>query len=224
MRRFAQCHTKDGGYVRTLYPCLRHRQRKVSTSSAHCPDSGPLLGKMAASKVKQDMPPPGGYGPVDYKRNLPRRGFSGYTMFAVGIGAMLFGYWRIGMWNRERRRLLIEDLETRLALLPLLQAESDRRLALATHCDIWPHVTSIVRRMRRVLAHCRHKKVTRNFFVCVESAIFNRECVAGTPPPPLRTLQWGSGCVVKLHPLPPLFIIFAVCVGTSGRRMAAAPY
>ncbi|KAM4053357.1 NADH dehydrogenase [ubiquinone] 1 alpha subcomplex subunit 13 [Anomaloglossus baeobatrachus] len=82
---------------------------------------------MAASKVKQDMPPPGGYGPVDYKRNLPRRGFSGYTMFAVGIGAMLFGYWRIGTWNRERRRLLIEDLETRLALMPLFQAESDRR-------------------------------------------------------------------------------------------------
>ncbi|XP_056374192.1 NADH dehydrogenase [ubiquinone] 1 alpha subcomplex subunit 13 [Hyla sarda] len=82
---------------------------------------------MAASKVKQDMPPPGGYGPVDYKRNLPRRGFSGYTMFAIGIGALLFGYWRIGTWNRERRRLYIEDLETRLALLPLFQAESDRR-------------------------------------------------------------------------------------------------
>ncbi|KAI2589925.1 NDUFA13 isoform 3 [Pan troglodytes] len=31
---------------------------------------------MAASKVKQDMPPPGGYGPIDYKRNLPRRGLS----------------------------------------------------------------------------------------------------------------------------------------------------
>ncbi|XP_071982651.1 NADH dehydrogenase [ubiquinone] 1 alpha subcomplex subunit 13 [Engystomops pustulosus] len=82
---------------------------------------------MAASKVKQDMAPPGGYGPVDYKRNLPRRGFSGYTMFAIGIGTMIFGYWRIGTWNRERRRLHIEDLETRLALLPLFQAESDRR-------------------------------------------------------------------------------------------------
>ncbi|KAM3939388.1 NADH dehydrogenase [ubiquinone] 1 alpha subcomplex subunit 13 [Leptodactylus fuscus] len=82
---------------------------------------------MAASKVKQDMPPPGGFGPVDYKRNLPRRGFSGYTMFAIGIGAMIFGYWRVGKWNRERRRLYIEDLETRVALLPLIQAESDRR-------------------------------------------------------------------------------------------------
>lgn len=32
---------------------------------------------MAGAKVKQDMPPPGGYGPIDYKRNLPKRGPSG---------------------------------------------------------------------------------------------------------------------------------------------------
>ncbi|KAG9486497.1 hypothetical protein GDO78_006720 [Eleutherodactylus coqui] len=82
---------------------------------------------MAASKVKQDMAPPGGYGPVDYKRNLPRRGYSGYAMFAFGIGMSMFGYWVIGKWNRERRRLHIEDLEARLALLPLFQAEADRR-------------------------------------------------------------------------------------------------
>lgn len=39
---------------------------------------------MAASKVKQDMPPPGGYGPIDYKRNLPRRGLSGQCRTAPG--------------------------------------------------------------------------------------------------------------------------------------------
>lgn len=38
---------------------------------------------MAASKVKQDMPPPGGYGPIDYKRNLPRRGLSGQCLGVV---------------------------------------------------------------------------------------------------------------------------------------------
>ncbi|XP_072260698.1 NADH dehydrogenase [ubiquinone] 1 alpha subcomplex subunit 13 [Pyxicephalus adspersus] len=83
---------------------------------------------MAASKVKQDMPPSGGYGPVDYKRNLPRRGFSGYSMFAIGIGTLVFGFWNIAWWNRERRRLCIEDQETRVALMPLLQAEHDRRV------------------------------------------------------------------------------------------------
>uniref|UniRef100_A0A8C4IYP1 NADH dehydrogenase [ubiquinone] 1 alpha subcomplex subunit 13 n=1 Tax=Dromaius novaehollandiae TaxID=8790 RepID=A0A8C4IYP1_DRONO len=69
---------------------------------------------MAAPKVKQDMPPPGGYGPVDYKRHLPRRGLSG------GGGCSDPAVSRC-------RRLLIEDLEARIALMPLLQAESDRR-------------------------------------------------------------------------------------------------
>ncbi|XP_055474765.1 NADH dehydrogenase [ubiquinone] 1 alpha subcomplex subunit 13 [Psammomys obesus] len=83
---------------------------------------------MAATKVKQDMPPRGGYGPIDYKRNLPRRGMSGYSMFAIGIGTLLFGSWRIMKWNRERRRLQIEDLEARIALMPLFLAEKDRRI------------------------------------------------------------------------------------------------
>uniref|UniRef100_A0A6P8S9N8 NADH dehydrogenase [ubiquinone] 1 alpha subcomplex subunit 13 n=1 Tax=Geotrypetes seraphini TaxID=260995 RepID=A0A6P8S9N8_GEOSA len=83
---------------------------------------------MAASKVIQDMPPSGGYGPIDYRRNLPKRGLSGYSMFATGIGVLIFGFWRIFTWNRERRRLQLEDLETRVALYPLLQAEKDRRL------------------------------------------------------------------------------------------------
>ena len=82
---------------------------------------------MAAPKVKQDMPPPGGYGPIDYKRHLPRRGLSGYSLFALGIGSLLLGYYTIIKWNRERRRLLIEDLEARIALMPLLQAEADCR-------------------------------------------------------------------------------------------------
>uniref|UniRef100_A0AAX7U0G3 NADH dehydrogenase [ubiquinone] 1 alpha subcomplex subunit 13 n=1 Tax=Astatotilapia calliptera TaxID=8154 RepID=A0AAX7U0G3_ASTCA len=87
---------------------------------------------MAGSKVKQDMPPPGGYAPFDYKRNLPKRGLSGYSMFGIGIGIMVFGYWRLFKWNRERRRLQIEELEARIALMPLLQAEHDRRLARAS--------------------------------------------------------------------------------------------
>ncbi|NXR48773.1 NDUAD dehydrogenase, partial [Hippolais icterina] len=82
---------------------------------------------MAAPKVKQDMAPPGGYGPIDYKRHLPRRGLSGYSLFALGIGSLLLGYYTLVKWNRERRRLLIEELEARIALMPLLQAESDRR-------------------------------------------------------------------------------------------------
>ncbi|XP_035525950.1 NADH dehydrogenase [ubiquinone] 1 alpha subcomplex subunit 13 isoform X2 [Morone saxatilis] len=49
-------------------------------------------------------------------------------MFGIGIGIMMFGYWRLFKWNRERRRLQIEDMEARIALMPLLQAEEDRRV------------------------------------------------------------------------------------------------
>ncbi|XP_072296491.1 NADH dehydrogenase [ubiquinone] 1 alpha subcomplex subunit 13 isoform X1 [Eucyclogobius newberryi] len=107
---------------------------------------------MAGSKVKQDMPPPGGYGPVDYKRNLPKRGLSGYSMFGIGIGIMLFGYWRLFKWNRERRRLQIEELEARIAIMPLLQAEHDRRLdampffpLISSHRD-FPHYYFVLTR------------------------------------------------------------------------------
>ncbi|XP_061878712.1 NADH dehydrogenase [ubiquinone] 1 alpha subcomplex subunit 13 isoform X2 [Entelurus aequoreus] len=48
-------------------------------------------------------------------------------MFGIGIGVMIFGYWRLFKWNRERQRLQIEDLEARIAMMPLLYAEQDRR-------------------------------------------------------------------------------------------------
>lgn len=28
---------------------------------------------------------------------------TGYSMFALGIGAMIFGHWSMMKWNRERR-------------------------------------------------------------------------------------------------------------------------
>ncbi|NXX07560.1 NDUAD dehydrogenase, partial [Larus smithsonianus] len=84
---------------------------------------------MAAPKVKQDMAPPGGYGPVDYKRHLPRRGLSGGRGTANGAGRLRRGDPARALTPApsRRRRLLIEDLEARIALMPLLQAESDRR-------------------------------------------------------------------------------------------------
>uniref|UniRef100_A0A8C1LQM9 NADH dehydrogenase [ubiquinone] 1 alpha subcomplex subunit 13 n=1 Tax=Cyprinus carpio TaxID=7962 RepID=A0A8C1LQM9_CYPCA len=85
---------------------------------------------MAASKVKQDMPPTGGYGTcvyIIYKSNQFFLNIFMYIMFGVGVGLLVFGYWRLFRWNRERRRLHIEELEARVALLPLLQAEHDRR-------------------------------------------------------------------------------------------------
>lgn len=52
----------------------------VVTSLACCREG---WRKMAGSKVKQDMPPSGGYAAFDYKRNLPKRGLSGtYTTYS----------------------------------------------------------------------------------------------------------------------------------------------
>lgn len=113
--------------------------------------------------------PPGaaGRGAVG-ARGAPNAPPAGYSLFALGIGSLLLGYYTIIKWNRERRcaavspasfgpfpvpppplssqplslpgtfppppltasprrRLLIEDLEARIALMPLLQAEADRR-------------------------------------------------------------------------------------------------
>ena len=73
---------------------------------------------MAASKVKHDMPPVGGYGPIDYKRNLPRRGLSGQCRPApgcqgLGVRGAAEGSGRQGVWGprfprgmTDRRRSL----------------------------------------------------------------------------------------------------------------------
>ncbi|XP_032069475.1 NADH dehydrogenase [ubiquinone] 1 alpha subcomplex subunit 13 [Thamnophis elegans] len=80
-----------------------------------------------AWKVKQDMPPPGGYGSIDYKRRLPYRGLPGYGLLAIGIGTFVFGTYAIYRWNWERRLLAFEDAEARIAIMPLLMAEDDRK-------------------------------------------------------------------------------------------------
>ncbi|PSR82424.1 NADH-ubiquinone oxidoreductase subunit [Coniella lustricola] len=76
--------------------------------------------------MPQDMPPVGGYGPVQYKRNLPARGFKPATLLAIGGGVMLYGWWRYGKGAREQRELAREKMWARIHLIPVLQAEEDR--------------------------------------------------------------------------------------------------
>ncbi|XP_071952851.1 NADH dehydrogenase [ubiquinone] 1 alpha subcomplex subunit 13-like [Antedon mediterranea] len=80
----------------------------------------------SSSTFRQEMPPKGGYGPIDYKRHLPKRGFSGYAMFA-GCGLiMACGYFTQRMGNKKRRLLQREDREAYLAIMPLVEVETDR--------------------------------------------------------------------------------------------------
>ncbi|KAK5129889.1 hypothetical protein LTR08_002725 [Meristemomyces frigidus] len=82
--------------------------------------------------MPQDMPPTGGYEPVQYRRNLPVRGFRpAYYLVALGA-VMTYGFWRFGQGIREKNELAREKMWSRIYLTPLLQAEEDRDLVRRT--------------------------------------------------------------------------------------------
>nr|POE96882.1 nadh dehydrogenase [ubiquinone] 1 alpha subcomplex subunit 13 [Quercus suber] len=82
--------------------------------------------------MPQDMPPSGGYDPVQYRRNLPVRGFRpAYYLVAVA-GIMTYGFWRLGQGTREQNELAREKMWSRIYLIPVLQAEEDRDLVRKT--------------------------------------------------------------------------------------------
>lgn len=77
----------------------------------------------------QDLPPVGGYEPVQWKRNLPSRGFRPSVYF-WGISALMaFGFYRFYQGVDEQRELIREKQWARFNLEPLLRAEEDRHLA-----------------------------------------------------------------------------------------------
>ncbi|KAE8348512.1 GRIM-19 [Aspergillus coremiiformis] len=76
--------------------------------------------------MPQDMPPVGGYGPIQYKRNIPARGFRPVT-YLVGMHLfMVYGYYKLFYGIREQNELAREKIWGRIHILPLLQAEADR--------------------------------------------------------------------------------------------------
>ncbi|KAL4810137.1 GRIM-19 [Aspergillus unguis] len=76
--------------------------------------------------MPQDMPPAGGYRQVQYKRNIPARGFRPVT-YLVGMHILMgYGYYKLFYGIREQNELAREKIWGRLHILPLLQAEEDR--------------------------------------------------------------------------------------------------
>ncbi|KAF2155326.1 NADH dehydrogenase-like protein 1 alpha subcomplex subunit 13 [Myriangium duriaei CBS 260.36] len=76
--------------------------------------------------MPQDMPPTEGYQPVQYRRNLPARGFRpAYYLLAVA-GIMTYGFYRVGQGIREHNELAREKMWARIHLTPVMQAEEDR--------------------------------------------------------------------------------------------------
>lgn len=77
----------------------------------------------------QDLPPVGGYEPIQWKRNLPSRGFRGSVYFWGIAGLMTFGFYRYYQGVNEQRELTRERNWARFHLEPLLIAEEDRNIA-----------------------------------------------------------------------------------------------
>ncbi|EER25824.1 hypothetical protein D8B26_004063 [Coccidioides posadasii str. Silveira] len=76
--------------------------------------------------MPQDMPPVGGYKPVQYKRNLPVRGFRP-VYYLLGMHAIMgYGFYKLWLGQREKNELAREKTWARIHLIPLLQAEEDR--------------------------------------------------------------------------------------------------
>ena len=95
-------------------------------------------------KYKQDLPPPGGYGSVPYKRNLPLRGPSGWTLGALVLAIHGFAYYKLNTemvyFNLTRK----ENAEAEFAYVPLLEAEKDRAHLLLHKENIESEALNIV--------------------------------------------------------------------------------
>ena len=77
-------------------------------------------------KYRQDLPPPGGYESIPYKRNIPIRGPSGAVM--LGLLVAIHG---LGLWCHHKKAdygylKSQENHSAELCMEPLLDAERDR--------------------------------------------------------------------------------------------------
>eukprot|EP00657_Telonema_sp_P-1_P007177 TRINITY_DN26869_c0_g1_i1.p1 TRINITY_DN26869_c0_g1~~TRINITY_DN26869_c0_g1_i1.p1 ORF type:complete len:151 (-),score=39.93 TRINITY_DN26869_c0_g1_i1:345-797(-) len=84
-----------------------------------------------AKPAKQDGPRPGGFPPVRYRRDMARRGPSGMAMFVASAAIISYGMYKVGQGNIARRELREEKFALRRSIVPLLQAEEDRRWVAA---------------------------------------------------------------------------------------------
>ncbi|KAJ1034522.1 hypothetical protein NDA18_001378 [Ustilago nuda] len=103
--------------------------RKFLCHTAHnisCYESAAIVLPTSIVPFRQDLPPSGGYQPIRYKRNLPGKNLSGLTMFGGVIAICAYGFYKVGLGNLEKRELKRERAWSRIHLIPLLMAESDR--------------------------------------------------------------------------------------------------
>ncbi|KAL2890445.1 NADH ubiquinone oxidoreductase 14kD subunit [Ceratocystis lukuohia] len=83
----------------------------------------------------QDMPPAGGYSAVQYKRNLPARGFRPGVLLLGTTAIVAYGWYRLIHGIREANELAREKMWARMYIMPALQAEEDRDLVRRWYAD-----------------------------------------------------------------------------------------
>ncbi|KAK9313049.1 GRIM-19 [Lipomyces starkeyi] len=76
--------------------------------------------------TSQDLPPKGGYDAIQWKRNLPSRGFRPSVYLGIMGAISVFGFWRLSIAMRMAREEKREKTWARIHILPALQAEADR--------------------------------------------------------------------------------------------------
>ncbi|CDR40617.1 CYFA0S05e02476g1_1 [Cyberlindnera fabianii] len=92
--------------------------------------------RSTAARMAQEMPPLEGYSPVQWKRNLPARGFAPKTYFVLFSALLGYGWYRAIAGNRERRELARERHWARIHLMPLLIAEEDRTAVRRVYSEL----------------------------------------------------------------------------------------
>ncbi|KAK7947504.1 hypothetical protein LTR80_008723 [Exophiala xenobiotica] len=86
--------------------------------------------------MPQDLPPTGGYEAVQYRRNLPTRGFKPvYYLLGVGL-IMAYGWRKTFLGQREKVEMAREKMWSRIHLIPVLQAEEDRDQVRRYYADL----------------------------------------------------------------------------------------
>jgi len=76
----------------------------------------------------QDMPPPGGYPEISYRKGIRPRGPSGLVIWASIFAMTTIGFYSLGNTSKRNRLAHKGKREARMAITPFLMAEKDRHL------------------------------------------------------------------------------------------------
>merc|ERR1712037_724767 len=97
----------------------------MGTSTRDCFAS---CGVMASSaSYKQDLPPKGGYAPINFRRIPARQVLNAPIIFTGLIGSMAVGHWLYKRGMRTWKTWQTEYRSATLALTPMMLAERDRK-------------------------------------------------------------------------------------------------